>query len=769
MATDLSGKRLGVLAVVAVALFSMLGSRLYFLQIMKERESYVQSIVVNSQRTIVMEAPRGQIIDAKGRVLAGRRDSLVVTLDWTVLRDAGEDTRLEIFTTLSAELTEAGIKTKAETLNQQYRRAVDGTLQPVVVADDVGEELWIQLSEAALPGINVERQSVRTYPYGSIAAHMLGYTGTVRDADVAAELNLESDKTYFPGDELGIAGLERTYEDVLRGVPETRRVEIDSQNRVVRTIEVVQEAVPGLDLQLSIDIDLQYAAEQILAEELASAQGRKATKGDLPFVADSGSLVALEVETGAIVALASYPSFDPRDFVFGISSSLWQELSERFDQPLLDRTIRGTYPAGSTFKPFVAYASLEAGVRDQYTTWNDEGVYVLESCIDPEDRAAGCSKQNAGAAVMGPVQLREAIERSSDTYFYSLGEQFWINQDVYGRTGIQDTAELFGFGSRTDIDLPSQQPGRVPTPENRIEQFGEDARWYPGDNVNLAIGQGDFLTTPLQLANAYAMLATGGVRYQPRLVVATIGIDGSSTRTDPIVAADVELDPASLAPIYDGLMQVVNPGIGTGRGTGVGAFTGFPLGSYPIAGKTGTAEVRNKADFALFAAFGPMPQPKYSVAAVLEQAGFGGDAAGPAVRRFFDLLAGNMPIPAAPVAEERTVDVVGLGDVDFSTALELAKPDFLPPSNGDPTAATVPPATQPPATKAPATNPPTTKSPATNATTSSAVPATTPTTVAPTTTVPQSSSTEPPTTVVTTPSSSTDPPANSSSSVAGSS
>ncbi len=668
MTSELAGRRLGVLAVVAVAMFAALGGRLYFLQVMTP-ETFEAEVAGNRVREVYAEAPRGRIIDRDGRTLAGRRQSLVVTIDWTTLRELEADRRTEVFEDVAMELSTAGIKVKASRIDSQYQRAIDAAVKPTVIADDVGEELWVRIAEADLAGVDVERRWVRTYPYGSIGAHIIGYTGTVRDQERADLLNLESDKVYFPGDQLGIAGLEQTYEDVLRGTPELRRVEVDAQNRVVRTIEVVQEAVPGSDVTLSLDIDLQYAAEQILIDELANARERE-PKGDnaLPQVADGGSLVAINVD-GSVVAMASAPTFDPRDFIFGISNGLWTELSERSDLPLLDRAVRNTYPPGSTFKPFTAIAGLETGARDEFTTWNDEGVYTLTSCIDPDDRDAGCTKRNAGGAVLGPVQLREAIERSSDTYFYSLGELFWVQQDTYGRTAIQDVAERFGFGLRPDIDLPSQTSGLMPTPEQRIETWGEDARWYPGDNTNIAIGQGEVQASPLQLANSYAMLANGGTRYQPRLVASITSPDGTVTAIEPLVVADDPLDPAHLAALNEGMAAVVDPSLGTGRGTAVQAFSGYPHANFRVIGKTGTAQVVRKADFALFASYAPFPNPEYAVVAILEQAGFGGDAAAPAVRRFYEMLFGITPTPVAPLAEDRNLDVVGLTDFDLSFAL----------------------------------------------------------------------------------------------------
>lgn len=715
MTSELAGRRLGVLALVAISMFAALGGRLYFLQVMTP-EQFEAEVAGNRVREVYTEAPRGQILDRQGRVLAGRRQSLVVTIDWATLRELEPDRRAEVFEAVAMELSEAGIKVKSDRITGQYQRAIDTAVKPTVIADDVGEELWIRIGEAELPGVDVERRWVRTYPYGPIAAHILGYTGTVRDSARADELNEESDKRYFAGDQIGLAGLERTYEDVLRGTPELRRVEVDAQNRVVRTIEIVQEAVPGSDVQLSLDIDLQYAAEQILLDELAQARLREPEGNNpLPQVADGGSLVAMNID-GSILAMASAPTYDPRDFIFGISSGLWTELSERSDQPLLDRAVRGNYPPGSTFKPFVALAALESGARDEYTTWVDEGVYTLTSCIDPDNRDAGCTKRNAGGAVLGPVQLREAMERSSDTYFYSLGELFWVQQDTYGRTVIQDTANRFGLGVRPNVDLPSQTSGVMPTPEQRIEVWGDDARWFPGDNTNIAIGQGDVNVSPLQLANSYAMLANGGVRYEPRLATAIISADGSTTVIEPVVAADDPIDPGHLLALNEGMAAVVDPSLGTGRGTAVRAFSGYPHANYRVIGKTGTAEVNRKADFALFASYAPYPNPEYAVAAILEQAGFGGDAAAPAVRRFYEMLFGITPTPSAPLAEERTLDIGGFVDFDLGFVVpEIVIDSGVSDADAEPV--TPPPDAQPapPPTEASTTTtaPPTTAEPTT--------------------------------------------------------
>lgn len=703
MSNELTGRRFGVLAFVAIAMFAALAGRLYYLQVMVAEE-FEQVVAGNRVREVYTEAPRGRILDRDGQVLAGRRQSLVVTIDWVTLRELDDERRAEVFADVALRLSDAGIKVKADRIDRLYQQAINQTVKPTVIADDIGEQLWVTIGEADLPGIEVERRWVRTYPYGAIGAHILGYTGTVRSQEQADDLNAESDKIYFPGDEIGIAGLEQFYESVLRGTPELLRVEVDAQNRVVRTLEVVQEAVPGSDVRLSLDIDFQYAAEQILADELLQARLREPEGNNpLPQVADAGALVALDVD-GAVLALASAPTFDPRDFIFGISSGLWSELSERSDVPLLDRSVRASYAPGSTFKPFVAIAALESGARTEFTRWNDEGVYTLTSCLDPENRNAGCTFRNAGSAVLGPVELREAMERSSDTYFYSLGETFWVEQDTYGRTVIQDTAERFGFGVRPNIDLPSQTAGLMPTPEQRLETWGEDALWFPGDNVNISIGQGEVQVSPLQLANAYAQLANGGVRYEPRVAAEIIDADGTVTQVEPVVAADEALDPAHVRALNDGMAAVVDPSLGTGRGTGVRAFAGYPHANHRVIGKTGTAQVNRKADFSLFASYAPFPEPEYAVVAILEQAGFGGDAAAPAVRRFYEMLFGLEPVPTAPLAEERALDVVGITGFDlFFDIPEI----LLDPRLTDDVAVTPSPeaGAPPPSTSAPSTAP----------------------------------------------------------------
>ncbi len=647
MSAEPTGRRLGGLAFVGVLVFGSLITRLWFLQVMSAPR-FEELTTQNATREIYVESPRGRIIDANGRILADRRESLVVTLDWARLEELKADERTAVFQEVADSLNREGIKSKASTLQANFDRARNGELKPVVVAEDIDVRTWVNISEAGLPGFVVERRWVRSYPYGEIGAHILGYTGSVSDHEQAAELSRDGGAQHYEaGDEIGVAGLERVFESTLRGIPEKRRVEIDARNRIVRTAEILEPGSPGQDIYLTLDIDLQFAAETILVDELRQARDREACETcKVAHVAQAGSLVALDVTDGSVIALASYPAYDPADFVFGVSGEQFSFLRDRPDQPLFDRSTRGAYPAGSTFKPVTAYAALATGARGEYTPWVDEGVFVLESCVT--EGGAGCSFQNAGGAILGQVDMRQAIEKSSDTYFYSLGEKFWIQPDQFGATSIQDTALLMGYGEVTGVRLPFEQKGRVPTAENRIEEFGKDSNpWRTGDNVNLAIGQGDLLVTPLQIANAYAMLATGGDRYQPRLVDRAAAENGETTIEYQIVPmAEDGLDPELLAPIMDGLYAVPR------TGTAAEAFAGFPLNNFPLGGKTGTVQKNGKADTAIYAGFGPQNSPKYSVVAVLEEAGFGGDAAAPAVRRFFEVLLGLSAKAAAPIAHE---------------------------------------------------------------------------------------------------------------------
>ncbi len=632
-----------VIALVVGVAFLLLFGRLAYVQVLSA-PGYRDIATGNRVRVIESPAPRGRILDVQGRVLAGNRSSYTVTMDWEALVDLDQAARQALFVTVADELRQAGRDVNRVTIEETFERARRQALEPVVLAEDVTAELWILLTERNLPGIAVTARPVRTYPYGAAAGHTIGYLGTVGDGDEADVLNrVDDNKRYRAGSDIGRAGLERIFERRLRGIPEIRHVEVDSKNRVIRTIEVIQEAEPGNDLHLTIDIDLQRAAETALQRQLEE------TSKDPDTPAPAGSFVALDPQSGAVVALASFPSFDPSEFVFGLGDDAAAELFGNPDDPFLNRAINGLYPAGSTFKPIPAYAALTSGARSSSEIWNDRGTYRLSGCR-PSAATKGCVFRNAKGVVMGPLALREALTRSSDTYFYSLGEKFWLERDRYGDEVMQDVAHRFGLGRPTGIELPGEAAGRVPGPaqrqadhDNYPEAFPEP-RWFTGDNVNLSIGQGDLLVTPLQLANAYATLAVDGLQYQPRLVNRLVeGNTGANVLAfEPRIVSEPELDSAAVSSIIDGLLAVPT------TGTGATAFSGFPHDRFRLAAKTGTAEMNGKADIALFAGFGPWPEPRYAFAVVLEEAGFGGVAAAPVARQFLDWVlseSASTPVP----------------------------------------------------------------------------------------------------------------------------
>jgi penicillin-binding protein 2 len=712
-------RRFTVLGWLAAGLFFVLIGRVWFLQVISSPQ-LTEVAAGNRTRQIVSESARGQIFDANGNVIAGRRESLVVTLDWSGLGHLDELDRAQVLIDVAHEMNNSGVKIKADRLEAVFERARTRSLQPVIVADDVPVELWVTLQERSFPGIVAERRSLRIYPYNEVAAHLIGYVGRVQDQAEADELNdVDDSKPYQPGDEIGRAGLEAEFDRVLRGTPERKLVEVNARNEVVRTIEILQPGEPGSDLHLTIDIHLQAEAERSLEYSLLLAQ-RRAPCEDCPdHAANAGSIVITDVTDGSLVAAASYPAFVPGDFLYGMTQAQADYLFQNPDQPFVNRAVSGLYSPGSTFKPFSAYGAVTAGVRAPDDVWNDQGRYKLVSC---EENPGGgrCVFQNAKAQILGEVQLVDAISRSSDTYFYSLGEELWLDTRQYGTTPMQDAAELFGFGSESGIGLGTERSGRVPTPDRRRadhernpEAFPNE-RWFVGDNVNLAIGQGDLLVTPIQLTNAYAMIANDGTRYETRLVRSvTNGVSGRVVQQfKPRVIGSVAFDMETMQPIKAGLEGA------TVTGTAKTAFAGFPQ-SIGVAGKTGTAQVAGKADFALFAGYGPVEEPKYSISVILEQAGFGGDAAAPAARTMFDYLLGGEAVPQRlpftepdPIVLPPEVDENGnllnefgeridvLGNV--LTPEQIAALDAqLPPED----AATAQPQTALPLTEEPATTP----------------------------------------------------------------
>jgi penicillin-binding protein 2 len=650
--------RLSILGVVAFSLFAALFARLWYLQVMANDEFQVAART-NSTRVVPIEAPRGRILDRNGNVIVDNRISVQVTIDRSELAKLSKERREQVLGQLADQLSRTSAP---KTIAQIEERIADQRYSPFVpvpVASDVPETLKIWLDEhaAEMPSVTAERVAVRSYPYGKLAAHVVGYTGKVTNEDLEAANGtaLQRAKPYTLNDEIGRSGVERQYEAELRGTPGRRLIEVDAQGNPIRVIED-QPPIPGDDLQLNLDINVQAVAEQALKSGLDRAAKRPAVGSDAPNVGRVGSTVVIDPNSGGVIAMASFPTYNPADFVDGISQSEWDFLRAKENYyPLNNWALQGQYAPGSTLKPFSASAGLTAGLLQPHSSINDQGVYTIPNC---KDEGRGCERSNDGRKKYGQVDLQRSLTVSSDVYYYGLGAQFWIQRDHLGEFGGREAfrklLERWGFYQPTGIDLPGEKRGRIGSPAWKTAYCKEvaerapciDDGWFTGDNVNAAVGQGYDLVTPVQLASAYAALGNGGQRYAPQVARAVLdGVTHEVKRTfEPKKIGDpIELSAEGREQIIQGLIGVTT----REGGTAVGAFTGFPNAAYPVAAKTGTAQVAKHAPTAVFGAFAPAMAPQYAVAVLLEESGYGGSAAAPVARRLFDVLSNTVPMPDA--------------------------------------------------------------------------------------------------------------------------
>jgi penicillin-binding protein 2 len=644
---------MSVVGVVVIGCFLALFARLWYLQIIEAPE-LEELATTNRTRVVAVEAPRGRILDVNGNVIVDNRTSLVVTIDRSKLPKAERE---RVISDLAATFTDLGKPTKTESIEARLADLQYDDLQPVPVASDIPSQLMVYLSENAdrFPSVAVERKSVRDYKYPAVAGNILGYVTRINEKTLE---EVEDDpgvdpagtvKTYQPDSTIGVAGVEATYEKDLRGTPGTETWEIDSNNNPVRRIDY-QEPRPGSDIQLNIDIDLQKKAEEALREQLAATRGKIQRDDGKSYVknAPAGSVVVQDPTNGAVRALATYPSYDPNEFVNGISAERYAELSDTNGiSALIDRSIYGQYAPGSTFKLVTATAALNNGIVTASTPYTDDGIYELGG------QEFGSTGSN------GLVTMPEALTVSSDDYFYWLGHRM---DSEGGGTLIQDTAATFGFTTPTGIDLPNESAGYVLSARTLKERHEDNPAafprgdWFTGDNILTAIGQSMVLVTPIQLAGAYGALANGGTVYQPHIVARVLAPgtpekpladpdqSGVVRVVEPVVRSTVNLPGTTRGPIVQGLSQV------TRQGTASGSFAGFDQKAFPIVGKTGTAQVANKADTSVFAAYAPEGAPQYAVTAVMEEAGFGSETAAPVVRHLYEYLSGQPPTPYRHIA-----------------------------------------------------------------------------------------------------------------------
>jgi len=703
---DAGRLRLRIFAFVALILFGALFTRLWYLQGI-EYEVLSEEAETNVLREVFEEAPRGRILDRNGRVLVDNKVVDVVTVDKAELEDLDEDERREMFHQLAIAISRSGRLTKVDAIEREVNSGQYGPFDVVPVAVDVDASLLVFLGERPeqFPGVDVVSRTVRTYPFGGLAAHLLGYVGPVtldelRSANERIDTEQAGAKTYQLSDEIGKTGVERVFEDVLRGVPGVRYLEVDNRGEVIgERVEFRRPPITGADLYLTIDIDLQAVVEEELAEGLAATRERGARPGDPPIVASAGAAVAVDPRDGGLLAMASYPTYDPSDFVNGISFAQFEILTSPDNfQPIVNRAIQGTYAPGSTFKVITAFAALERGYLgpdspiDQARDGSirDTGTYVYPGCRDDFEAADTCVFESPFEGD-DTYLLPRALSASSDVFFYTLGgEGFWAEpvQGPDGDEGIQAKAREFGLGASSGIQLPYERSGVVPDRDYFDAQaeagvfLRDGSQWFPGDTIQLAIGQSDLLLTPTQLANVYATIGNGGDLHQINVALRveqpdTRDADGNLVPGEvfefaPRVLRELDFEPDHLDQVQEGLEGVLT---GAG-GTAVAAFAGFPHGECTVAGKTGTAQVRGKADTSVFAAYGctNLGEPEIAIAVVLEESGFGSSAAAPVVRNVLEPLA-NDELPRA-----RTFD-----EIESAQADQLAQiaADEAEPGEGD--------------------------------------------------------------------------------------
>jgi penicillin-binding protein 2 len=596
--------RFAILGGIVLLVLGVLLGKLWTMQVL-QGSAYAARADQNRVREVTTLAPRGRILDRNGVPLVTNRPSLAVLVAPTAREDAALLSRLSALLNIPV----AEIEERLDSVRES-------ALAPRVVAIDVPMEQVAYLAEheSDFPGVEIQTRAVREYPEGTVAAHVLGYTGEISEED----LNSAEFAGYESTDVVGKTGAERSFESVLQGDRGTRRLEVNA-NGQPQAVLAETEPVPGRDVVLTIDLKVQKIAEKALRDALDDAHQDDYAK------AKAGAAVALDVRTGEVLAMASLPTYDPEVFLGGISEDKWRALTSKSSEyPLSNRVIAGQYPPASTFKAMTGLAGLEYGFTSQWATYYCAGRWTGMG----EDWAKYCWNRSGH----GTETFMDGMADSCDTVFYEIGHAAYRE----GGEKIQTMAREFGFGQELGLDLPGETSGRVPDAAWKKmfnEDYPEYQQWLPGDTVNMAIGQGDMLVTPLQMASAYGAIANGGEVLRPRVMKRVLGNDGEPVlEPEPEVALTPKVSKKNLD-----IMQAALEGVVT-RGTAASAFRGFGV---QTAGKTGTAQVTGKDDYAWYVGYGPVDDPRYVVAVVIEQGGHGGAVAAPAARQILAALLGQ--------------------------------------------------------------------------------------------------------------------------------
>lgn len=588
--------------------FGLLGARLVHLQIVKHEELSTQA--ENNRIAVVPIVPnRGLILDRNGVVLANNYSAY--TLEVTPTKAGPLDPLIDRL----SEIVDIQPRDRKR-LKRLMEESKGFESLPIRTKLSDEEVARFTARRFEFPGVDIKARLFRNYPLGETGAHLLGYIGRINQAE-KDKLDESEDAANYRGTEyIGKLGVEQSYEADLHGTTGVEEVEQSAGGRPVRRLKS-NPATPGNTVVLSVDIKLQALVERLFGER-------------------RGALVALDPRNGEVLAFVSKPTFDPNLFVDGIDHESWKELNESIDKPLLNRALRGTYPPGSTFKPFMAMAALNTGKRSASQVIFDGGTFQF----------GNHTFRSHGDHGLGPVDMARSIVKSSNVYYYSLANEMGVDL-------MHEQLDPFGFGRKTGIDVEGEVTGLLPSTEWKRKAYRkpEQQKWYAGETISLGIGQGYNNFTMLQLASATATLVSGGQRYKPRLVRE---IEDVVTRDKRRIASDA-LDPLPLKPEHVEIINRALHGV-TQEGTSVRSFLGAP---YKTGGKTGTAQAvgvkanekynaakleEHQRDHALYMAFGPIEAPTIALAIIVENAGFGSDSAAPITRRVFDyVLAGLYP------------------------------------------------------------------------------------------------------------------------------
>lgn len=600
--------RIGIIQAVVLVCFLLLLMRLSYLQIFRHEDLLEQA---ENNRTAMLPTvpPRGTILDRNGVVLASNYSAYTLEITPSRVQD------LEGTIDALAELVDIQPKDRKRFKRLREESKSFDSL-PIRTRLTENEVARFSAERYRFPGVDIKARLFRQYPYGELASHVIGYIGRINAREKERIEEDEDAGNYLGTEYIGKLGVEQKYERELHGTTGVQEIETSAGGRAIRRLSS-HPAIPGQNVVLSIDIQLQKLIEDLYGPR-------------------RGALVAIDPKTGEVLAFVSKPTFDPNLFVEGIDVESWKTLNESIDKPLLNRALRGTYPPGSTYKPFMALAALTTGKRSANTLINDAGSWTF----------GGHTFRSHGDGGLGPVDMVRSIVLSSNVYYYSLANELGVD-------AIHDFMKPLGFGQSTGIDLPGEVRGVLPSTEWKRNTYKrpEQRKWYAGETISLGIGQGYNAFTMLQLATATATLANGGIRNTPRVVQATQDAlthqQQSVARSSPV---DLGFKPEHLAVIRTGLIGVAT------SGTSAQVFAGAP---YQSAGKTGTAQAvtigqkdkynaakmaEHQRDHALYMAYAPAEDPQIALAVIVENAGFGAAHAAPIARRVFDYwLLGQYP------------------------------------------------------------------------------------------------------------------------------